>query len=239
MYPVKFNVNTFLPLRDPILATQNPMAIRTDLFKAFAPRKIVSENYSSKFWLLNFYDVGEPARKSNFSNINVSSPNVYVLYLVQLGKNDGSKVSNLETSAWQRQSTARSNLGVECKSRWSNLICLAILLNAAGHVIPSVLSSCCLDIRLDRSCFVHADNDKSCVKWIFCPGNEYFWLAYGWQGRAFELQFFKDIWFIIFLLGRFGKHLGLPLYRLQIPWYSFSFIFCVFTTRMFNWWGLC
>ena len=36
---------------------------------------------------------------------------------VQLGKSDGSKVSNLETSAWQRRSIARSNSGVECKSR--------------------------------------------------------------------------------------------------------------------------
>ena len=41
------------------------------------------------------------------------------------GKSDGSKVSSLETSAWQRRSTMRLNSGVECKSRGSNLICLA------------------------------------------------------------------------------------------------------------------
>ena len=59
---------------------------------------------------------------------------------VQLGKSDGSKGSNLETSAWQRRSIARSNSGVECKSRRSNAICL-VTLNAVSHVIPSVLSN--------------------------------------------------------------------------------------------------
>ena len=32
-----------------------------------------------------------------------------------------SKVSNLETSAWQRRSIARSNSGVECRFRLSNV----------------------------------------------------------------------------------------------------------------------
>ena len=42
----------------------------------------------------------------------------------QLGKSDGSKVSSLETSAWQRRSIARSNPGVESKPRWSNTVFL-------------------------------------------------------------------------------------------------------------------
>ena len=40
-----------------------------------------------------------------------------------VGKSDGVKVSNLETSAWQRRSIARSNSGVESKPRRSNAIC--------------------------------------------------------------------------------------------------------------------
>ena len=43
---------------------------------------------------------------------------------IKLGKSGGSKVSNLETSAWQRRSIARSNSGVECKHRWPNATCL-------------------------------------------------------------------------------------------------------------------
>ena len=39
------------------------------------------------------------------------------VFLEQLGESDGSKVSNLETSPWQRWSIARSNTGVECKPR--------------------------------------------------------------------------------------------------------------------------
>ena len=50
--------------------------------------------------------------------------NLRAVSVIQLGKCDGSKVSNLETSAWQRQSIARFTLGVESKPRWSNAICL-------------------------------------------------------------------------------------------------------------------
>ena len=43
---------------------------------------------------------------------------------MQLGKTDGSKVSNLDrTSAWQRRSIARSNSRGECKRRWSDAVC--------------------------------------------------------------------------------------------------------------------
>ena len=45
-------------------------------------------------------------------------------WFIQLGKSDGSKVSSLETSAWQRRSIARSNSRVESKPRLSNTVCL-------------------------------------------------------------------------------------------------------------------
>ena len=71
-----------------------------------------------------------------------------VHYPIQLSKGGGPKVSNLKTSAWQRRSIARWNSGVECKSRWSNAICL-VTLNAASHVILSVLSN-----SIELPCFM-------------------------------------------------------------------------------------
>ena len=48
--------------------------------------------------------------------------NFTLLTSVELDKSDGSKVSNLETSPWQRRWIARSDLGVKYKFRWSNAI---------------------------------------------------------------------------------------------------------------------
>ena len=78
--------------------------------------------------------------KSNSLHGSTQVVNIHYLGQIRnLGQNS-IFVSNLETSAWQQRSIARSNSGIECKSHWSNAICL-LTLNAASHVIPSVLSN--------------------------------------------------------------------------------------------------